>query len=49
MRRALVPLPFYNVFDTFSSRVDDETVTLTGKVAWPTLKSDGWCVLSPGP
>ena len=40
VRKALVTLPFYNVFDTFSFRVDDDTVTLMGKVAWPTLKSD---------
>jgi len=40
VRKALVTLPFYNVFDSFSFRVDGDTVTLMGKVAWPTLKSD---------
>ena len=40
VRKALVTLPFYNVFDTFSFRVDGDTVTLMGKVAWPALKQD---------
>ena len=40
VQRALVMLPFYNVFDSFSFRVDGDTVTLMGKAAWPTLKRD---------
>ena len=40
VRKALVTLPFYNVFDSFSFRVDGDTVTLMGKVVWPTLKCD---------
>jgi hyperosmotically inducible periplasmic protein len=40
VRKALVTLPFYNVFDSFGFRVDGDTVTLMGKVAWPTLKTD---------
>jgi hyperosmotically inducible protein len=40
VQKALVTLPFYNVFDSFSFRVDGDTVTLKGKVAWPTLKRD---------
>jgi hyperosmotically inducible periplasmic protein len=40
VRRSLVTLPFYNLFDTFSFRVDGDAVTLMGKVTRPTLKSD---------
>jgi hyperosmotically inducible periplasmic protein len=40
VRRELVTLPFYSLFDNFTFRVDGETVTLTGKVSRPTLKSD---------
>jgi hyperosmotically inducible protein len=40
VRRELVTLPFYNLFDHFAFRVDGETVTLMGKVSRPTLKSD---------
>jgi len=40
VRRELVSLPFYNLFDTFSFRVDNDTVTLMGKVTRPTLKTD---------
>ncbi len=40
VRRELVTLPFYNLFDTFSFRVDGDTVTLIGKVTRPTLKTD---------
>jgi hyperosmotically inducible protein len=39
VRRELVTLPFYNLFDTFTFRVDGDTVTLMGKVTRPTLKS----------
>lgn len=40
VRRELVTLPFYSLFDHFAYRVDGETVTLMGKVSRPTLKSD---------
>src|SRR5512141_2399654 len=40
VRRELVTLPFYSVFDHFAFKVDGETVTLMGKVSRPTLKSD---------
>jgi len=40
VRTELVTLPFYNLFDSFSFRVDGDTVTLAGKVTQPTLKTD---------
>ena len=40
VRRELVTLPFYSLFDNFAFRVDGYTVTLMGKVSRPTLKSD---------
>jgi BON domain-containing protein len=41
VRHELVMLPFYGVFDNFSYQVaSDGTVTLTGQVARPILKSD---------
>ena len=40
VRRELINLPFYSLFDHFSFRVDGSTVTLMGKVTRPTLKSD---------
>src|SRR5512140_1570743 len=40
VRRAIVTLPFYSLFDHFAFRVDGDTVTLMGKVSRPTLKSD---------
>ena len=40
VRREIVTLPFYSLFDNFTFRVDGETVTLMGKVSRPTLKSD---------
>ena len=40
VRREIVTLPFYSLFDHFSFQVDGETVTLMGKVSRPTLKSD---------
>lgn len=40
VRRELITLPFYSLFDHFSFRVDGATVTLMGKVTRPTLKSD---------
>ena len=40
VRRELVTLPFYSLFDHFAFRVEGYTVTLMGKVSSPTLKSD---------
>src|SRR2546430_7386692 len=40
VRHELVMLPYYNVFDNLSYRVDGSTVTLMGQVTRPTLKSD---------
>lgn len=40
VRREIVMLPFYSLFDHFEFRVDGEAVTLMGKVSRPTLKSD---------
>lgn len=40
VRRELVTLPFYSLFDHFTFRVDGGAVTLFGKVTRPTLKSD---------
>ncbi|MBI5083175.1 MAG: BON domain-containing protein [Acidobacteria bacterium] len=40
VRREIVTLPYYSLFDHFAFRVDGETVTLIGKVSRPTLKSD---------
>ena len=40
VRHELVMLPYYNVFDNLSYRVNGSTVTLMGQVTRPTLKSD---------
>jgi hypothetical protein len=40
MQREIAVLPFHGLFDHFAFRVDGETVTLTGKVSRPALKSD---------
>lgn len=40
VRRELVTLPFYSLFDHFAFRVEGGTVTLMGHVSRPTLKSD---------
>ena len=41
VRHELVMLPFYGVFDNLAYQVaPDGTVTLTGQVVLPTLKSD---------
>jgi hyperosmotically inducible periplasmic protein len=40
VRHELVMLPYLNVFDDISFRVDDGTVTLFGEVTKPILKSD---------
>lgn len=39
IRRELVTLPFYSVFDNMSFRVEGTKVTLMGKVTRPTLKT----------
>jgi hyperosmotically inducible protein len=39
VRRELVMLPFYNVFDNLSFKVQGDKVTLMGQVTRPTLKS----------
>jgi hyperosmotically inducible protein len=39
IRRELVTLPFYNVFDNLSFTVNGSAVTLYGQVTRPTLKS----------
>jgi hyperosmotically inducible periplasmic protein len=40
VRHELVMLPYYGVFDDLSYQVNGSTVTLTGHVTRPTLKSD---------
>jgi len=40
VRHQLVMLPYYNVFDNLSFRVDGGQVTLFGEVTKPVLKSD---------
>ena len=40
IRKELVTLPFYSVFDNLSFKLEDGTVTLYGQVSRPTLKSD---------
>jgi hyperosmotically inducible protein len=40
VRHQLVMLPYYNVFDNLSFRVDGGQVTLFGQVTQPVLKSD---------
>jgi len=40
VRRELIALPSYSLFDHFTFRVDGDTVTLMGKVSQPTLKTD---------
>lgn len=40
VRHELVMLPYYNIFDDLSFRVDGDHITLTGAVTRPTLKSD---------
>lgn len=40
IRKELVTLPFYSVFDNLSFKYEDGTVTLYGQVSRPTLKSD---------
>jgi len=46
VRHQLVMLPYYEVFDVLSFSIDDSnTVTLTGQVTRPTLKSDAEAVV----
>jgi hyperosmotically inducible protein len=40
VRHELVMLPYYNVFDNLSFRVDGDSVILSGQVRRPVLKSD---------
>lgn len=40
VRHELVMLPYYGVFDNLSYKVEGYTVTLSGQVTRPTLKSD---------
>ena len=40
VRHELVMLPYYNVFDNLSYKVEGNIVTLLGQVTRPTLKSD---------
>ena len=40
VRHELVMLPYYNVFDNLSFRVDNGTVTLFGQVTDPVVKDD---------
>ncbi len=40
VRHELITLPYYGVFDFLSYKVEGFTVTLTGQVTRPTLKSD---------
>jgi len=40
VRHELLMLPYYNVFDNLSYKVDGDTVTLLGQVTQSTLKSD---------
>ena len=40
IRKELVTLPYYSVFDNLNFKLEDGTVTLYGQVSRPTLKSD---------
>jgi hyperosmotically inducible protein len=40
IRKELVTLPYYNVFDNLAFKVDGGTVTLYGKVVRPSTRSD---------
>src|SRR5438477_3770575 len=45
VRHELVMLPFYGVYDDLNCEVSGDTVTLTGAVTRPTLKSDAEAVV----
>jgi hyperosmotically inducible protein len=40
VRKALVTLPYYGVFDNLAYKIDGDTVTLYGQVVRPTTRSD---------
>ena len=46
IRKELVTLPFFTVFDNFAYSYHDGVVTLQGQVTRPTLKSDAECVVA---
>ena len=46
VRKELVTLPFYGVFDNFAFKVDGYAVTLLGQVTRPTLKTDAEAAVS---
>ena len=47
IRKELVTLPFYSVFDNFAFRIDDSgVVTLLGQVSRPTLRTDAGRVVA---
>jgi len=45
VRHGLVTLPFYSIYDDLNYTVNGDTVTLTGQVIRPTLKSDAAAVV----
>ena len=47
VRRELAMLPFHGVFDNMAFQIRGGTVTLTGKVTRPSLRSDAEGVLKP--
>jgi osmotically-inducible protein OsmY len=38
LRREMVTLPYYSIFDNVSFELEGSNVTLTGEVWWPALK-----------
>jgi hyperosmotically inducible protein len=40
VRKALVTLPYYGVFDNLEYKIDGSTITLSGQVVRPTTRSD---------
>jgi hyperosmotically inducible protein len=40
LRKELLTLPYYSLFDRFAFRVEGSTITLMGQVTRPTLKSE---------
>ncbi len=49
VRKALVMLPYFSVFDNLEYRVDGDTVTLLGQVRRPTLARDAEAVVKRVP
>ena len=39
MRKQLVTLPYYGIFDNLSFRIEGSEITLLGQVQWPNLKN----------